>query len=158
MKKKVRFQNKEYNVEIKNEEIIVDDKVFKPDVVSGTDFLYKVNVDNHQFTVELKDNAIFIDGEEIKIDIKPYISDYIASGGVGGIKKSLIKAPIPGKLVQVLRKEGDRVEKEEEILILEAMKMRNRILSPIKGIIMKVYVEEGSTISQDQELVLIESE
>ncbi|HEA71138.1 MAG TPA: acetyl-CoA carboxylase biotin carboxyl carrier protein subunit, partial [archaeon] len=43
------------------------------------------------------------------------------------------------------------------ILILEAMKMKNRILSPIIGKITQIYVEEGEMVPQDHPLIKIEN-
>ncbi|MFW9877742.1 MAG: acetyl-CoA carboxylase biotin carboxyl carrier protein subunit, partial [Candidatus Thorarchaeota archaeon] len=54
-------------------------------------------------------------------------------------------------------KEHEIVEKDHVILILEAMKMKNRILSPIKGRITQIFVKEGEDVGQDHPLVKIEN-
>jgi len=73
-------------------------------------------------------------------------------------QKEVVKAPIPGTITQILVKEGDTVKKDQELFILEAMKMRNRILTTIdKGVVKKIYVSENETVSQDQKLAIIEN-
>ena len=63
----------------------------------------------------------------------------------------------PGKILQLLVEEGENVEKDQLILILEAMKMKNRILAPIKGKITQINVKEGEIVPQDHPLIKIES-
>ncbi|MCK4845861.1 MAG: acetyl-CoA carboxylase biotin carboxyl carrier protein subunit [Candidatus Heimdallarchaeota archaeon] len=67
-----------------------------------------------------------------------------------------VEAPIPGKIVQILVKKGDKIAKDQELIILEAMKMRNRILAKQSGEISEIKVKEGDMVKQDQILVIIE--
>jgi pyruvate carboxylase subunit B len=53
---------------------------------------------------------------------------------------------MPGKVVKLLVKEGDKVEEGQSLLILEAMKMQNEYKSPSQGTITKLHVSEGSTV------------
>ena len=57
-----------------------------------------------------------------------------ASGGVGA-RSAELKAPMPGKVVAVLCEEGQRVEVDASIIVLEAMKMENELRSPIAGVV-----------------------
>ena len=54
-------------------------------------------------------------------------------------------------------KKGDSVKKDQELLILEAMKMRNRIFAPSAGKISKISVKDEENVSQDQILIEIEA-
>ena len=56
----------------------------------------------------------------------------------GKVEQELIKAPMPGKIIDVLVREGSTVLRGEPIVILEAMKMQNEILSPVNGKVVKV--------------------
>lgn len=64
-----------------------------------------------------------------------------------------ITAVIPGTVLKVFVSQGQAVKKGEEILILEAMKMKNRIKSSRKGVIKKIHVKEGSKVPKNQVLV-----
>ena len=51
--------------------------------------------------------------------------------------------PMPGKVIEVRVKEGDRVRKGDVLLVLEAMKMRNEIVSPADGVVRGLAVSAG---------------
>lgn len=69
-----------------------------------------------------------------------------------------LKAPMPGKILEVLVKTGDTVKAGDTLLILEAMKMQNAILASTKGIIKKVLVKEGDNTSKSDLLIELEKE
>lgn len=69
-----------------------------------------------------------------------------------------LKAPMPGKILEVLVKTGDSVKAGDTLLILEAMKMQNAILASTKGIIKKVLVKEGDTTSKSDLLIELEKD
>ena len=66
---------------------------------------------------------------------------------------NLIKAFIPGTIVELKIKRGQKVAEGEPLLLLEAMKMRNIITAPKEGRIKKVWVKLGDVVSRDQLLV-----
>ena len=63
---------------------------------------------------------------------------------------------IPGTVVKVFVKEGQKVKRGDNIMILEAMKMKNRIKSPRTGVIKIIKVKEGEKIAKG--LLMIELE
>jgi biotin carboxyl carrier protein len=65
-----------------------------------------------------------------------------------------IVAPMPGKVLQVLVKEGQKVEAGDDLLTLEAMKMENRMTAEARGVVRKIHVTEGQTV--DGGAVLVE--
>ncbi len=67
-----------------------------------------------------------------------------------------LKADMPGKVVRVLVKEGDPVEFDQGILVLEAMKMQNEIRAPKSGIVRKIGVTAGATVNTGQFLLSLE--
>lgn len=69
-----------------------------------------------------------------------------------------LKAPMPGKILEVMVTTGDVVKAGDTLLILEAMKMQNAILASTKGIIKKVHVREGDTTSKSDLLIELEKE
>lgn len=69
-----------------------------------------------------------------------------------------LKAPMPGKILEVMVKTGDSVKAGDTLLILEAMKMQNAILASTKGIIKKVLVKEGDATSKSDLLIELEKE
>ena len=58
-----------------------------------------------------------------------------------------VTAPMPGTVLSLYKKEGEKVRTGDVVLVLEAMKMENEILSPADGTIIKVNCEEGKTVA-----------
>jgi biotin carboxyl carrier protein len=65
-------------------------------------------------------------------------------------------APMPGKVVRVLAREGETVDSGAGILVVEAMKMQNEIKSPKKGTIQKVLVREGAPVNAGDVLAIVD--
>ena len=67
-----------------------------------------------------------------------------------------VLAFIPGTVRKISIKDGDEVKKGELLLILEAMKMKNRIISPIDGVVKQVNVKSGKVVPKNTVLVELE--
>lgn len=66
----------------------------------------------------------------------------------------LILSFIPGTIIEILVKEGQDVKKGQDLMILEAMKMKNRLKSSMDGKVKKITVELGARVPKG--VVLIE--
>lgn len=67
-----------------------------------------------------------------------------------------VTAPMAGKIVDIKVKVGDRVQEEDEVLILEAMKMEMPIVAPAAGVVKEIKISVGQTCETDQVLAVIE--
>ena len=67
-----------------------------------------------------------------------------------------VKAPMPGIILEMKAQPGDKVNKGDTLLILEAMKMENAILSPKDGVVKSVWSETGDTVDKNKLLVELE--
>ena len=67
-----------------------------------------------------------------------------------------IASPMPGRVVTVLVAKGDKVKADDPVLIIEAMKMENRVTAPIAGTVAALYVNEGDDVKPDETLVQLE--
>jgi biotin carboxyl carrier protein len=67
-----------------------------------------------------------------------------------------ITAPMPGKVVRLLVREGDTVESGRGIAVVEAMKMQNEIKSPKAGTVGKIVVGEGAAVNAGDVLAIVE--
>ena len=63
-----------------------------------------------------------------------------------------IIAPMPGKVVRLLVKTGDKVEAGQGILVVEAMKMQNEVRSPKTGTVERLQAREGQPVNAGQVL------
>jgi acetyl-CoA carboxylase biotin carboxyl carrier protein len=66
-----------------------------------------------------------------------------------------VTAPLAGKIWKILVKVGDQVQIEDELMILEAMKMENPIYAPVDGKIAEIKVSEGDQVEPNQVLIVI---
>ena len=67
-----------------------------------------------------------------------------------------VYSQIPGTIVKVYIQEGQVAKQGELMLILEAMKMKNRLLFPINGIVKKIYVSEEERVPKGYLMVELE--
>jgi len=76
------------------------------------------------------------------------------AGDAQGPKK--LTAPMPGKVVRLLVRDGDEVQAGAGVAVVEAMKMQNEIKSPKKGTIQKILVSEGAAVNAGDVLAIVE--
>jgi biotin carboxyl carrier protein len=69
-----------------------------------------------------------------------------------------IYSTLPGTVVNVAVTIGDEVEEGSLLLVLEAMKMLNRIASPVSGTVKKVLVNEGEKIGKSHLMIVVDVE
>ncbi|MEZ5063652.1 MAG: biotin/lipoyl-containing protein [bacterium] len=69
-----------------------------------------------------------------------------------------LASPMPGTVVKVLVAEGDRVEKGQDLLVVEAMKMEIKVAAPIAGRVKSLAAREGERCDGGQILAEIEPE
>jgi biotin carboxyl carrier protein len=70
--------------------------------------------------------------------------------------KSVVTAPMPGKVVKVNVVEKEAVRKNQILAIVEAMKMENEIKSPLDGFVKKIYVSAGDLVDSEKPLLELE--
>lgn len=74
----------------------------------------------------------------------------------GAAEPGAVTSPLAGVVISVLVKEGDEVERGQELLILEAMKMENQITAPVAGKVKSVNVSEGDSVPEAHVLLVLE--
>ena len=76
-------------------------------------------------------------------------------GAAGGHGAQTLVAPLPGRIVRVAVRPGDRIEKGATLLVIEAMKMENEYRAGASGTVVEVRVEDGLTVNGGDVLVVI---
>jgi pyruvate carboxylase subunit B len=113
--------------------------------------VYTVNVDGQSYNVTV---AV---GSNANIEVKNIES---ADNGVSVAPTSgegeAIHSQVPGNVWKVLKKAGDKVAKDEKIMILEAMKMEIDIVSPKDGVVAEISVAEGQAVENEQLLAKVQ--
>ncbi|MEX0986934.1 MAG: biotin/lipoyl-containing protein [Bacteroidales bacterium] len=66
-----------------------------------------------------------------------------------------ITAPLPGNIISILVRPGDIIQKGDILMVMEAMKMENKVLADRKGVVESIEVNAGDSVLQGDTLVLI---
>lgn len=71
-------------------------------------------------------------------------------------KDKIVSSPMVGKIIDIRVKVGDVVKVDDEIVVLEAMKMEMPILSPVAGVVKEIRVSVGQTCLPEMVLAVLE--
>lgn len=64
--------------------------------------------------------------------------------------------PLAGSIWQILVKVGDEIDEDDELVIIEALKMENPVYAPCAGTVSEIRVKKGDTVEDDDVLMIIE--
>ena len=70
--------------------------------------------------------------------------------------REVVEIPMSGKILSVSVKVGDTVKEDDELGILESMKMENPIIAPVSGKIVEIGVSSGSMVEAGKTAFVIE--
>ncbi|MCC7010403.1 MAG: hypothetical protein IT184_16460 [Acidobacteria bacterium] len=79
-----------------------------------------------------------------------------AVGSAGGSGEQRLVSPMPGRVVRVLVRPGDRVEPRQGVVVIEAMKMENELVAARGGTVVEVAVADGMSVEAGRLLVRID--
>jgi glutaconyl-CoA/methylmalonyl-CoA decarboxylase subunit gamma len=147
LKHTIRIGKRDYDVKLKADEklgtyILWKNRKYPVEIIRSSQNRYEIlfNDISYTFTVETP----------FSLQRKK-----VLNSKRGKVEQEIIKAPMPGKIIDVLVREGSAVVKGEPVVILEAMKMQNEILSPVNGTIVKVHAKANTNVMKDDLLVEI---
>ena len=113
-----------------------------------------VTVNGKKYGVKFVNGKAVVNGKEYDVDVTDGIDETATSSAPAG-EGTEVKAPMPGAVLRVLKSVGDSVEENEEILVIEAMKMETPIKSPVAGTITSLTVAQGDKISSGQTMATV---
>jgi glutaconyl-CoA/methylmalonyl-CoA decarboxylase subunit gamma len=132
--------------------------VYEVEIVKLENTLAEVEVNGTTYQVEIETKRT-----ETKTPIlvrsavvKPEGSHIIARNETVRSTVYSVKAPLPGCIMSVFVKEGDKIKRGDKILVYEAMKMENNLLAEKDGIIKTLKVKVGDNVLQGEVLLEIE--
>jgi pyruvate carboxylase len=73
-------------------------------------------------------------------------------------KPNEIGSPLQGSVSKILVKEGDQININDPLFVIEAMKMESTVTSPLKGVISKIYLSDNTLVGQDDLVLEIKEE
>jgi 3-methylcrotonyl-CoA carboxylase alpha subunit len=77
-------------------------------------------------------------------------------GGGGAASDGVLLSPMPGRVLSVDVRQGDRVSKGQKLVTLEAMKMEHSMAAPFDGVVAELAVQAGTQVTEGELLVKVE--
>ena len=128
------------------------------DLVSLGHGRYSLIKDNKSFIIHLikKDDTyhVHVMGGHFHVSVEDERTrklKELVQAGQSGPSEQIIKAPIPGMVVKIHVQKGQFVEKNQPIVVLEAMKMENIIKASCECRVGEIYVKENEAVQQNQQ-------
>ena len=69
-----------------------------------------------------------------------------------------VEAHITGTVWKIVVEVGDEVEEDDDLIILESMKMEMPVVAPVDGVVKEIHVEEGEAVDEEDVLITMEEE
>ncbi len=116
---------------------------------------FRVRINGEEFEVEVS---------EVQEETSPRLKvqkpeSKVESEGTSGSSlrvTTTLRAPMPGRILEVNVQKGQRIEAGHVAFVLEAMKMENEIVAENAGVVTQVYVEENDIVDHGDPLAEIE--
>ena len=140
---------------------------------------YKLTVNHQTYEVKIENiNArpvvVTVDGQRFEVmpenekqvevnleagagaESKPFTQMPIPASNPSAGGSQTLTAPLPGTVIELFVKPGEKVEVGQVVLVIEAMKMKNSIRSILSGTVEKVMVSQGQSVAHKQALIEFE--
>ena len=101
---------------------------------------------------------VFFKGRQFIFQEQPEGENPFHSHGVTAYVGDYVASPMPGTITKINCKEGDTVQENDTLVIVEAMKMENMLRSPVNGTVSKVHNAEGDLVDAGTPIVEFENE
>jgi biotin carboxyl carrier protein len=160
----VTIDNEKFSINTDhNQSVSINGTEHEIDVSQLSAHTFKIKLDNkifHITTSKLEDNkySFLIDGHYFESLVRTQLEEKAAkilNGNSLNKTNNKIKSPMPGLILRVNKTVGDRVNKGESLILLEAMKMENEIKSHSQGVISEILIEKGNSVEKNQPLMII---
>jgi 3-methylcrotonyl-CoA carboxylase alpha subunit len=113
--------------------------------------------DSHAADLQAADfQAAFVlrHGRQTRVAIR----DFSAAGGSSSVGDGVVRAPMHGRVLELLAAAGDKVDAGQRLAVIEAMKMEHTLRAPFPGVVKEVPVGIGAQVVEGAKIMLIEAE
>ncbi len=120
---------------------------------------YTVSVNGKEYFMAFEGNVATVNGKVYRLELRQEGAEKRSSASSAMAQQSVEATPVaaqmPGKVLRVTAKAGQRVKEGDSLLILEAMKMEVQVSSPVSGTVITVSVSPGEQVNTGQVLASI---
>ena len=139
-------------------DLTINNNSYEVIVKKVTDKHALVEVNGQEHTVSINQIQRLVLPESVPKPPLHQVSGAIAAHAAAPsavVSKDGIIAPMPGQIKAILVREGDKVKTGQKLLVMEAMKLENKLPATRDGIVKHILVRDGDIVSQGQELIII---
>ena len=161
---KISFGSHSHNVKLRrsgsNFTITVDDETYDGDFSRKNGGIIQLNLGKKRTMgfSERSGNEIYVYANGINYVLRKE-SSITKQASIEEESDDIVLSPITGKLLDKKVEDGDKVRKDDVIIVLEAMKMEHRLKAPRDGILSKLTIAEvGSQIKEGELMFELEDE
>lgn len=156
---RVSIGNREYVVDVSGDQVMVDGKPIQASLTAlNNGGLVMLRNENRTRELHIRPQGssaytVMVNGRQMVAQVdrgsgkKRKLVEQAAAGA--------ISAPMPGMVVNVLVKEGQRVDSGDPLVVLESMKMQMQLRSPFTGQVSKVAVQDRAQVEKGALLVQV---
>jgi biotin carboxyl carrier protein len=153
-----------YTISIDGQDtVLIDGQPVPADLETSLDgTLHSLLIDARSYAIRLQALEQFyrvqIGGEIYEVTVEDERTQRLAgvksalSGPAGEV---IVKAPMPGVIVEISVAEGDRVSKGQTLVVLESMKMHNEFTAPKDGKVHAIRVAKGDKVEKNTVMVTL---
>lgn len=155
---------KQFQVDIDREgKITVDGETVAADMkhtIGSTMYSFIINGKSHDVRLRVEDEIyeILLGGDIFEVTVEDERTRRLAGlkGIAGGSGELVIKAPMPGVVVELPVEAGQTVEEGETVVVLESMKMQNEFKAARSGTVKRVQVAAGDPVEVGKVMIIID--
>ncbi len=167
MKYKVFYkEDKSHEIELDNHQIKIDGKPTEIDLIKLLDNKFHILQNHKSYNLEVIHADYILKRFSIKVNNNIYdlnlqteldiLLDKMGMSESSNDKMVSVKAPMPGLVLDILVEIGQTINKGENLLILEAMKMENIIKASGSGVVKNINVNKKDAVEKNQLLIEME--
>lgn len=165
MKYIATIAEKEYEIEILSEtRVLIDDVPHEIDFKRLRQYLsFSLLVDGKSYETNIyQDNndwEVLLRGRQFTVDVEDERDRRLrlAAGHISVHKgRFVLRAPMPGLVIDIPVAEGDQVTKGDVLVILESMKMQNELTAPRDGKVTRIQAKVNDNVERKESLLVLE--
>ncbi len=156
-------EGQEKEVEIGSEGLSIDGQAIDWNISKISEFHYHIISGGKSYNAELvnadyqqKVLTLKIEDQVFEISVKDKMDQLLEKMGISAQSTTAIadvKAPMPGLILDILVEPGQTIQKGDQLMILEAMKMENVLKAQGEGTISGIEVTKGDSVEKNQVLI-----
>ncbi len=165
---KAKVNNRfDFEIELKNNsEAVINNQAETFDIVSISEGSFHIlhhqksyNAELIEFNKEEKQLTVRVNGNDYTVSVKDRLDLLLQQLGMANMnahKMNDLKAPMPGKVIDILVEPNTVLKKGDPMLILEAMKMENILKAAGDAVVKEIKVQKGDAVEKNAVLVVME--